>query len=92
MDDRSVRRWRRALLAAGAGLVLAGALTWTVDTLAAHRRPLDTVTLYVATKLKNGQTEIYYNQPITEACVRALFPHGGRTPCWYLRRSPLKRI
>ena len=47
----------------------------------------DTVTVHYATRLKNGQIEIYYNQPAALTCVRALLPHQGLTPCWYVRRT-----
>ena len=40
------------------------------------------VTFYYATPLKNGRTEIFYDQPQTEVCVLALFPHAGYRPCW----------
>ena len=32
---------------------------------------------------------------VSEACVHSLFPHGGYTPCWYVRRkaqSPIPMI
>jgi hypothetical protein len=54
--------------------------------------PFDTVTVYVAAQLKNKQVEIYYHQPEAEVCVRALMPHLGRRPCWYVRRHPLKFV
>jgi beta-lactamase regulating signal transducer with metallopeptidase domain len=49
--------------------------------------PVDSVTLYYATKLKNGQVEIYYHQPVAQPCVKALVPHLGLGPCWYVRRT-----
>jgi hypothetical protein len=58
----------------------------------ARASALDTVTVYYATKLKNGQLEIYYHQPVTEVCVRAMFPHLGHNPCWYVRRQTVKVI
>src|SRR4029077_884595 len=45
------------------------------------------VTFYYATALKNGRTEIFYDQPQTEICVQALFPHAGYPPCWDAARS-----
>jgi hypothetical protein len=56
------------------------------------RDPLETVTLYYATSLKNGKVEVYYDQPVTQVCVHSIFPHSGYTPCWYLNRSAIKRI
>lgn len=56
------------------------------------RYPLESVTLFYATSLKNGKVEVYYDQPITQVCIHAIFPHFSYTPCWYLNRSPIKRI
>ena len=92
--------WRRLILGAPLAIALGVVLVYVADDLSVRYRmtlrrandPLDTVTLYVATKLKNGQVEIFYNQPVTEVCVRALFPHLGHTPCWYVRRATLKLV
>jgi hypothetical protein len=43
----------------------------------------------------NGKTEYELDaqQPeVTLPCVRALFPHLGYSPCWYLRRNSQKPI
>jgi hypothetical protein len=50
---------------------------------------LGAVTFYYAVRLKSGRTEIYYDQPQTEVCVRSLFPHFGYRPCWYAGREKL---
>ena len=52
----------------------------------------DTLTYYYSTRLKNGRVQVYYDQPQAEVCVRTLFPHGGRRPCWYARREPVRLI
>lgn len=52
------------------------------------------VRLY-AIPLKNGRTEYELDarQPeLTLSCVRALFPHLGYQPCWYVRRNSHKPI
>ena len=52
------------------------------------------VRLY-AIPLKNGRIEYQLDavQPeVTVSCVRALFPHMGYPPCWYLRRNSQKPI
>jgi hypothetical protein len=52
------------------------------------------VRLY-AIPLKSGSTEYELDarQPeVTVTCVRAVFPHLGYKPCWYLRRSSQKPI
>ena len=53
---------------------------------------LGTVTFYYATRLKNGRLDIFYNQPQTEVCVYALFPHAGYRPCWYAVREKVRTI
>ena len=53
---------------------------------------LDEVTFYYATALKNGRVEVFYDQPQTEACLHALFPHLGLSPCWYVARRTVRRI
>jgi len=50
------------------------------------------VTFYYATALKNGRTEIFYDQPQTEVCVQALFPHAGYRPCWYAKKSQVRMV
>jgi len=48
-----------------------------------------------AIPLKNGRIEYELDarQPeVTVTCVRALFPHLGYPPCWYLRRNSQKPI
>ncbi len=53
---------------------------------------LGTVTFYYATMLKNGRLEVFYNQPQSEVCVYALFPHSGYRPCWFAGRSKVRTI
>jgi hypothetical protein len=52
----------------------------------------DTLTFYYSTRLKNGRVQVYYDQPQSEVCVRTVFPHGGRRPCWYARREPVRLV
>ena len=54
--------------------------------------PFDQITVYTGAVLKNGKTEIFYDSPQSETCVRALFPHAGATPCWYLRKHNIKVV
>jgi hypothetical protein len=70
------------------GLVMLGVF-YVVEEL---RLQTETLTFYYSTRLKNGREQVYYDQPQTEVCVRAVFPHGGRRPCWYARREPVRVI
>jgi len=47
---------------------------------------------YYAVQEKNNRTEYIFNGVADQTCVRALFPHLGNVPCWYLRRHPEKQI
>ena len=81
-------------------IVLAVLLVYAADWLRVRLRPhattdaavFETLTFYLATPLKNGKVEVFYDQPQVEVCVRALFPHFGRRPCWYARRQPVHRV
>ena len=50
------------------------------------------VTYYDSTTMKNGKVEVFYDQPQTELCVHAIFPHWGDRPCWYASRRTVKSI
>jgi hypothetical protein len=92
---------RRTLLAAMALLALLYAgdyaavrLRATYPRLGSAYDSVQMVRLY-AIPLKNGRTEYELDarQPeVTVTCVRALFPHLGYKPCWYLRRNSQKPI
>lgn len=48
-----------------------------------------------AIPLKNGSVEYELDAvhpEVTLTCVRALFPHLGYQPCWYVRRQSQKPI
>ena len=90
-------RWRRPSRTAIVGahlavLVALPVLVYIGDALVLrHRidrgRALEPMTVYVGTKLKSGKVEIFTDQPQTEVCAHALFPHFGYRPCWWVRRS-----
>ena len=54
--------------------------------------PLQTLTFYYATAMKNGKVEVFYDQPQTQTCVHSLFSHGGYPPCWRFSRSGIQRV
>lgn len=51
-----------------------------------------TLDTYYTVKLKNGKTEFDYGGQQDVECVRALFPHYGDGPCWYVAREKEQRI
>jgi len=89
--DRLLRAVRRAILTsvlALAGLYAADWLSmWVRSGRGGDDGALGSVTYYVVAPLKSGKSEIYFDQPQTEICVHALFPHRGYRPCWYADRD-----
>ena len=65
---------------------------WRLARAGADGPAFETLTFWIATPLKNGKLEVFYDQPQTEVCVRSLFPHFGRRPCWYARRERIRRV
>jgi hypothetical protein len=81
-----------ALAAALAVLVALPTLLYLGDALVLRQRLAggggrETLTVYVATRLKSGKLEVFTDRPQTETCAQALFPHFGYRPCWYVRRT-----
>lgn len=78
------------------GLIAAAVLAYAIDALVPQfsRSPYGSVTVrsYYAVATKDGHVDYMYNDAIEQPCVHALFPHGGASPCWYLRRHPEQRI
>jgi hypothetical protein len=95
-----VRRARLVLARALIGVVALLGVLFVADDLSlryrvAHRKdgdPFEEVTYYIAAMLKNGRVEVFYDQPQTEVCVHALFPHLGYRPCWYVTRHTVRRV
>lgn len=62
---------------------------WAVFRLhAAHGGGFDTVQVqeYLSTALKGNKQEYDYMGTEQISCARALFPHAGVEPCWWVRR------
>jgi hypothetical protein len=69
--------------------VLVWVLDWAVFTVRAARGSgFDTVQVeeYLSTALKGNKQEYDYMGTVPVTCARALFPHGGASPCWWVRR------
>ena len=92
--------WRTIVLRTGLTLVVAFCTLYVADYAVLRHRiatngqaaATDTVTVLYGTPLKNGQTEIFTDQPETQTCSRSIFPHLGYPACWYARRHPTKVI
>ena len=50
----------------------------------------ENLTVYEAGAVKGNKLEYYFDQPLTQTCVHALFPHLGDPPCWYARKHSIK--
>jgi len=61
--------------------------------LATNRQPFGSVTVehYDAVPHKDGKSELIFDPPAQQTCVRSLFPHAGYQPCWFLSRHAEQR-
>jgi hypothetical protein len=91
---KTLLRWIGGVLIACAALLYASDFLWFEYRIhnAKPNNPLQTITFYYATAMKNGKVEVFYDQPQTQTCVHSVFPHRGYTPCWRFNRSGIERI
>jgi hypothetical protein len=77
------------LLAAALLIYPADWLTWKTQTIFGGGMGSVQVSHVTIAELK-GNKEDYYPDEGTEtiACSRSLFPQGGNSACWWLRRHP----
>ena len=59
-----------------------------------HGSPQSTVTVtrYLTVPLKGNKTEFDYQGTFDVPCSISIFPQGGQTPCWQLRKPPIQNI
>ena len=87
-------RWKRLLFAVVLSAAALSAAVYVGDfavfrlRVVLNRNPYDSVTVqhFDAVLKKNGKTQFLFDPPQPETCVKALFPHQGFAPCWYLNR------
>jgi hypothetical protein len=90
-----VRRWAGWIAAALAGAaVVLYAGDWLVYNLRGSRTETVEVSHFLSAPLKNDKEELDYLGSEEVACSVSLFPQGGHSPCWYLRRhkNQIQRI
>ena len=94
MRPKTLLKWIGGVLIALVGLVYAGDFVWFEFRIhnAKPNDPLETVTFFYATGVKGGKVEVFYDQPQTQICVHAIFPHRGYRPCWRFNRSHIELI
>lgn len=83
-----MRRW---LLRIALALIVAFVALYTGDWafFALRGSPVDKVTVnrYLTVPLKGNKQEFDYQGTVDVPCAVALFPQGGQSPCWQVRRS-----
>jgi hypothetical protein len=88
-----IRKSLSRLQLLGETLAIAILLLWLGDWVvfrvrASHGSAFQTIQVkeYLTTPLKGSKEEYDFLGNEMESCARALFPHAGAPPCWWLRR------
>jgi hypothetical protein len=80
-------RWiRHIAIGLIAASVVAYAGDWLVFNLRGSITSKVTVSRFLSAPLKNNKEELDYLGSEEVPCSVSLFPQGGHSPCWYLRR------
>ena len=86
---RLMGRWLvRAFLAVAVCTLIAYAIDSVVYLLRGSPSSTVTVSRFMGVPLKGEKEEYDYLGSGPAPCAVALFPHGGKDPCWELRRYP----
>jgi hypothetical protein len=78
----------QALLAAALLIYPADWLVWKAQTLFGGGMGSVQVSHVTIAQLKGNKEEYYPDGTESVACTRSLFPQGGSSACWWLRRHP----
>ncbi len=88
-----MKRLLNILEAALKFLLVAGVVVWVSDwavfrVRSARGTAFDTVQVeeFLSTALKGNKQEYDYMGTAQVTCARSLFPHGGASACWWVRR------
>lgn len=63
-------------------------LVWKAETLFGGGMGSVQVGRFTVAELKGNKEEYYPEGTDTIACSRSIFPQGGNSACWWLRRHP----
>jgi hypothetical protein len=77
-------RWIAIALVAASAILYAG--DWLVFNVRGSLTSKVTVSHFLSAPLKNNKEELDYLGSEEVLCSVSLFPQGGHSPCWYLRR------
>ena len=65
---------------------------WVVFKLRGSPQSKVTISRYLTIPLKGNKSEFDYQGTLDAPCSVSLFPQGGVSPCWQLRRNPNQNI
>jgi hypothetical protein len=83
-----MKRWiLRVLIFLVAGLVLAYVGDCAIYKMRGSPTSTVTVSQFMSVPLKGNKIEYDYVGSTDVACSVSLFPQGGQSPCWHLRRN-----
>ncbi|MGC9946654.1 MAG: hypothetical protein ABSF64_09835 [Bryobacteraceae bacterium] len=91
---------KRILTIAVLCVLLAGALVYVCDSVSLRYRIPNNRAQFGSVivqrtwiiPMKDGKTQYAFDPPAPQECVNSLFPHGGDSPCWYLRRHTKQQV
>lgn len=85
----AIKLWlRRVVLVLVGGFVAVYGSDWAVFKLRGSPSSTVTVNRFLSVPLKGNKIEYDYLGTADVACSVSLFPQGGQSPCWRLRRNP----
>jgi len=85
----AIKLWlRRIVLILVGGFVLVYGGDWAAFRLRGSPSSTVTVNRFLSVPLKGNKIEYDYLGSADVACSISLFPQGGQSPCWRLRRNP----
>ncbi len=86
-------RAANAVLAAVAALACAYVADWAVlESRGAGGRGQVQRRTYYSVPAKGNKVDFMPGEPVSDECVRSLFPHDGADACWWASRHAEKRV
>jgi len=84
-----VKRWlRRGVVVLVGGFVATYGGDWAIFKLRGSPTSTVTVNRFLSVPLMGNKIEYDYIGTADVPCSISLFPQGGQSPCWHLRRNP----